>query len=82
MKGVTVTDQASPVRALYGFERTYFEKLRLAAQVIMDAGSDLTFVSDPLEAELAIFKDRVELMLLLHDATASEFLSNGETAHT
>ena len=82
MKGVTVTDQASPARALYGFERTYFEKLRLAAQVIIDAGSDLDFVSDPLEAELVIFKDRVELMLLLPDAAAGELLSNGDAAHT
>jgi hypothetical protein len=63
-----VTDKASPTLALYGFERTYFEKLRLAAQVIIDAGSDLDFVSDPLEAELGIFKDHVELMLLLPEA--------------
>ena len=49
----------------YKFERTYFEKLRLAAQVILDAASDLSLISDPLEVELGIFKDRVEFMLLL-----------------
>jgi hypothetical protein len=38
------------------FERTYFERLRLAAQVIMEAAPDLDLVTEPLEAELQIFK--------------------------
>jgi hypothetical protein len=80
-----VTDKAGRTLALYGFERTYFEKLRLAAQVIIDAGSDLDFVSDPLEAELGIFKDHVEFMLLLPEAGIDEITSrngNGDAPHT
>lgn len=50
---------------IHEFERTYFEKLRLAAQVILDSAPDLEFVSDPLSVELGFFKDRVEHMLLL-----------------
>jgi hypothetical protein len=49
-----------------GWERTYLDKLRLAAQVILDAapgGEDL--VPATLEDELDIFKDRVEFLLLL-----------------
>jgi hypothetical protein len=52
-------------------ERTYLEKLRLAALVILDAaalGGDL--VSDGLEVELGIFKDRVEFALLLPEHAA------------
>jgi hypothetical protein len=56
---------AVPKPVIHEFERTYFEKLRLAAQVILDAAPDVDFVSDPLEVELAIFKDRVEHILLL-----------------
>jgi hypothetical protein len=36
------------------FERTYFERLRLAAQVILEAAPDLELVTDPLEVELPI----------------------------
>jgi hypothetical protein len=68
---VTVTDTARPAQVLYPFERTYFEKLRLAAQVILEAAPELSLVPDPLEAELAIFKDRVELMLLLPEGGAN-----------
>jgi hypothetical protein len=46
------------------FERTYLERLRLAAQVILDATPDLDLVPDPLEVELQIFKERVEFLLL------------------
>lgn len=53
------------------FERTYFERLRLAAQVIMEAAPDLDLVTDPLEAELQIFKERVEFLLLVPDPANS-----------
>ena len=52
-------------KELHEFETTYFERLRLAAQVILDAAPDLELVTDPLEAELHIFKERVEFLLLL-----------------
>jgi hypothetical protein len=53
------------------FEQTYLEKLRLAAQVILDAAPEGTLVSDPLEVELGIFKDRVEFLLLRPGGAAS-----------
>lgn len=55
------------------FERTYLEKLLLASQVILEAAPDGDLVCDPLEVELGIFKDRVEL-LLLHPDTAGRTL--------
>ena len=67
---------------LLEFERTYFERLRLAAQVILDAAPDLELVTDPLEVELTIFKERVEFLLLLPelslDAIPWRKLLNGE----
>ena len=56
---------------LHEFERTYLEKLRLAALVILEAAPELSFVSGPLEVELGIFKDRVEFALLLPEAPAA-----------
>jgi hypothetical protein len=61
-----------PKPTIYEFERTYLEKLRLAAQVILEAAPDASFISDPLEVELGIFKDRVEFMLLLPEAANDE----------
>ena len=58
-------ENASGAKALHGFERTYLERLRLAAGVILEAAPDLDLVTDPLEAELGIFKERVEFLLLL-----------------
>ena len=52
-------------KELLEFERTYFERLRLAAQVILEAAPDLELVTDPLEVELRIFKERTEFLLLL-----------------
>jgi hypothetical protein len=66
-----MNDNTAPVQALHEFERTYLEKLRLAAQVILEAAPDLTLVPDPLEVELGIFKDRVEFALLLPEAAVS-----------
>jgi hypothetical protein len=59
--------------AVHGFERTYLEKLRLAAQVILEAAPELSLVSGPLEVELGIFKDRVEFVLLIPEAAVSSF---------
>jgi hypothetical protein len=72
-----------PAKELAEFERTYFERLRLAAQVILEAVPDLELVTDPLEAELYIFKERVEFLLLLPEYAGTMIpwrrLLNGET---
>jgi hypothetical protein len=69
-------------KGLHEFERTYFERLRLAAQVILEAAPDLRLVTDPLEAELGIFKERVEFLLLLPEYAENEIpwrkMLNGE----
>jgi hypothetical protein len=61
---MTMTGNAVSKQAIHEFERTYLEKLRLAAQVILDAAPDGDLVSDPVEVELGMFKDRVEFLLL------------------
>jgi hypothetical protein len=48
---------------LFAFERTYLERLRLAAEVILELGEDGQ-ISDGLQVELQGFKEQVELMLL------------------
>ena len=48
--------------ALFEFERTHLERLKLAADVIL---SDPETINDTLEAELVVFKERVEHALLL-----------------
>jgi hypothetical protein len=55
------------------FERTYLEKIRLAVQVILEAAPTSDLVSDSLEVELDILKDRVEFALLLPEH-AAEYL--------
>ncbi len=67
-------EKVTSTRVIHEFERTYLEKLRLAAQVILEAAPDLSFFSDPLEVELGIFKDRLEFELLL-PAPAADALS-------
>jgi hypothetical protein len=47
-------EQQVPGPTLHDFERVYLERLRLAAQVILDAAPDLELVTSPLEAELPI----------------------------
>jgi hypothetical protein len=75
-------DSAGTEIELLEFERTYFERLRLAAQVILDAAPDLELVADPLEVELQIFKERVEFLLLLPEYSGAVLpwrkLLNGE----
>jgi hypothetical protein len=46
-------------------DRTYLEKLLLAATVILEAAPDLDLVADSVEGELDILKDRLEHALLL-----------------
>jgi hypothetical protein len=65
LKGTTMEKGAGYKPGLFGFERTYLEKLRMAAQVILEAAPDSDLVCDGLEAELEIFKDRVEFALLI-----------------
>jgi hypothetical protein len=63
-----MSESTAPGPEIPEFERTYLEKLRLAAQVILDAAHDGSLVPDPLEVELGIFRDRVEFLLLLPSA--------------
>jgi hypothetical protein len=65
-----MNENPMPVTTIHEFERIYLEKLRLAAQVLLEAAPDGFLMSDPLEVELGFFKDRVELMLLLPEAAA------------
>jgi hypothetical protein len=50
--------------ALADYERPSLERLTLAAEVIL-AESDSPAVGDALEAELVIFRDRIERALLM-----------------
>lgn len=49
---------------LEGHGRIYLEKLRLAADVILQLGDDPGAIPDSLETELWIFRDRIEHDLL------------------
>jgi hypothetical protein len=51
---------------LADYERTSLDRLKLAADVIL-AESDSPAVTDALEAELTIFRDRIERALLMPD---------------
>jgi hypothetical protein len=59
-----MSEKTAPRLVIHEFERTYLGKLLLAAKVILEAATDLSLVSDPLEVELGIFKDRLEFTLL------------------
>jgi hypothetical protein len=71
---MTMERNADTQNNLHEFERTYFERLRLAAQVILEAVPDLELVTDPLEVELQIFKERLEFLLLLPEYSADTVL--------
>lgn len=75
-------DSTNVQKDLHEFERTYFERLRLAAQVSLEAAPDLELVTDPLEVELVIFKERVEFLLLFPEFSVDVLpwrkLLNGE----
>jgi hypothetical protein len=51
---------------LADYERASLERLKLAADVIL-AESDSPALTDALEAELTIFRDRIERALLMPD---------------
>ena len=58
------------------FERTHLERLKLAADVILsEAGSPA--VGDALEAELVLFRDRVERALLINEITGRRSWGGG-----
>ena len=44
------------------FERTHLERLKLAADVLL---SEHDAITDPMESELTLFRERVEHALLL-----------------
>jgi hypothetical protein len=56
MKGTTMTAKQD-----IAFERTHLERLKLAADVILSEPDD---IGDALEAELTLFRDRLEHALL------------------
>lgn len=45
-------------------DRVFLEKLRLAADVILQLGEDPEVLPNPLQSELFLFKERVERVLL------------------
>jgi hypothetical protein len=49
---------------LPAFERIHLERLKLAADILL---AEHDAIPDPLEAELTIFRERVERALLLPD---------------
>jgi hypothetical protein len=55
--------------ALFAFERTHLERLRLAAGVLLELAGEPA-LPEPLEVELTLFKERVEHALLLPDQPA------------
>jgi hypothetical protein len=74
---MNMEENQAPEPVIHDFERAFLEKLRLAAQVILEAAPDLDLVPDPLEVELGIFKDRIEFLLLL-PAAAAELPGRGD----
>lgn len=48
-------------------DRIYLEKLRLAAIVILDLADEEGVINDAFQAELFLFRDRIERELLLPD---------------
>jgi hypothetical protein len=55
--------------ALFAFERTHLERLRLAARVLLELAGEPA-LPEPLEVELTLFKERVEHALLLPERPA------------
>jgi hypothetical protein len=56
--------------ALYSFERTHLDKLRLACQVLLGQAEE-PFITDVLETELHGLLDQLERVLLLPDRPAT-----------
>lgn len=63
-----MTDTNAGRDELNHHDRVYLEKLRLATNVLLQHGEDPGVLSDILHTELFIFRDRIELALLLPKA--------------
>lgn len=64
-----MTGDMTPVRdELEIHDRIYLEKLRLAANVILQLAEDPGGIPETLETELYLFRDRVDRALLLNPA--------------
>lgn len=70
MPDEALPDEQLPDEPLFAFQRIHLDRLRLAAEVILDLAGEAA-VGDALEAELRIFKDRVETALLHPGAAGS-----------
>lgn len=67
-----MTSDATPARdELETCDRIYLEKLRLATTVILRLAEDPGTIPDTLEAELYLFRDRVDRALLLNPDDAA-----------
>jgi hypothetical protein len=62
---------------MFGFERTFLERLRLASRVILELAED-DAIPDALAAELVIFKARLERDLLQSDGPSPQIVPNGQ----
>lgn len=58
------TDTAAFRDELDAMDRVFLERLRLAADVILQLGEDPGALSPPLESELVLFRERIERVLL------------------
>lgn len=45
-------------------DRTHLEKLRLAVEVLLREGGEISLVTDALESELVVLRDSLERLLL------------------
>ena len=55
-------------------DRIYLDKLRLATEVILQAGEDPGTLNDVLQTELFLFLDRVQRALLLQPGETATLL--------
>jgi hypothetical protein len=71
MKRDSLNQDTLAMDALFEFERVSLERLRLAAEVIL---AEADAIPAPLEAELVLFKERVECALLVPDKPAGRLI--------
>lgn len=65
-----MTGTAAGSDELPSHDRLYLEKLRLATSVLLQAGEEPGVLPDTFQTELFLFRDRVEVGLLLPEAAA------------
>lgn len=65
-----MSDTAAGHDDLASHDRVYPEKLRLASNVILQLGEDPGILPDTLQTELFLFRDRVEMALLLPESAS------------